>query len=221
MAASQERRKFREWYIEEWEDPSVRDTVRSPALQEAFAKLAGVALTRILLPRWRKQGGAADGNFSEAPSKDEEERVRDRKHPARPLSEIELTERFVCLVYIGFIQNTLGRMRSLVSGIIVLFVALALGSTSYPFDPRPLLNGLVVGLFVAIGFFVILVYAQMYRDNTLSNLTNTDPGRLGTEFWVKLIGFGIGPVFGVLASVFPEVSNFFFSWMQPGIESLK
>jgi hypothetical protein len=61
----------------------------------------------------------------------------------------------------------------------------------------------------------------MHRDVTLSNLTDTKPGELGADFWLKLVGFGIGPVLGLLTSVFPELSGFFLSWLQPGLESIK
>jgi hypothetical protein len=76
-------------------------------------------------------------------------------------------------------------------------------------------------LFIVLGATIVVVYSQMHRDATLSHLTNTKPGELGTEFWLKLLGLGIGPVLGLLTSVFPEFSDFFFSWLQPGLSSVK
>jgi hypothetical protein len=55
----------------------------------------------------------------------------------------------------------------------------------------------------------------------LSHVTNTNPGELGTDFWVKLLGFGFAPVVGLVARIFPSVSDFLFSWLQPSISSLK
>jgi hypothetical protein len=61
----------------------------------------------------------------------------------------------------------------------------------------------------------------MHRDATLSNLMNTPPGQLGSDFWLKLLGFGAGPVLGLIASVFPEFAAFIISYVQPGIASIK
>ena len=61
----------------------------------------------------------------------------------------------------------------------------------------------------------------MHRDATLSLITDTTPGELGTEFWLKLIGFAAGPILGLLAATFPELTGSLFSWLQPGLESLK
>ena len=78
-----------------------------------------------------------------------------------------------------------------------------------------------VALFVILGATIVAVYSQMHRDATLSYLTDTKPGELGTDFWIKVIGFGVGPALGLVASVFPEFTGFIFSWIQPGIASLK
>jgi hypothetical protein len=61
----------------------------------------------------------------------------------------------------------------------------------------------------------------MHRDATLSHVTNTKPGELGPEFWFKLVGFGFAPVIGLLARIFPSITDFLFSWLQPSISSLK
>ena len=121
----------------------------------------------------------------------------------------------------AFIQNILGRMRSLVLGIICLFLAITVAVARYPFDPRPLISSMVVVLFTILALTIVAVYSQMHRDPTLSSLTGTKPGELGADFWIKLVGFGAGPVLGLLASVFPEFTDFIFSWIQPGIASIK
>jgi len=55
----------------------------------------------------------------------------------------------------------------------------------------------------------------------LSHVTNTTPGELGTEFWFKIIGFGFAPLVTLLTRVFPGITDFVFSWLQPGVASLK
>jgi hypothetical protein len=61
----------------------------------------------------------------------------------------------------------------------------------------------------------------MFRDATLSHLTNTKPGELGSEFWLKFVSLGVGPAFGLLATVFPGVSDFLLSWLQPSLSAMK
>lgn len=129
--------------------------------------------------------------------------------------------RLVCLTYRGFAQNLLGRIRTIVLGGVYLFIALCIAVSSYPFDPRTLLSGILLCLFVAFGGVVVFTYADMHRDATLSHITNTKPGELGSEFWFKVIGYGAAPLLGLITQVFPEWSGFLFSWLQPGLSSLK
>jgi len=76
-------------------------------------------------------------------------------------------------------------------------------------------------LFLILGAAIVVVYSQMHRDATLSLVTDTKPGELGMDFWLKLIGFGAGPALGLLATIFPELPGSLFSWLQPGIDSIK
>ncbi len=144
--------------------------------------------------------------------------------PAPPQSEkvyIRNAEEFVCLNYLGFIQNVLGRLRTMAMTILVLFLASAVAMSAYPFDPRQALSGILITLFLIVGTVIVKVYADMHRDATLSHVTNTKPGELGTEFWFKIIGFGFAPLIGLLARLFPGITDFLFSWVQPGVSSLK
>ena len=121
----------------------------------------------------------------------------------------------------GFAQNLLGRIRTIVLGGVYLFIALSIAVSSYPFDPRTLLSGILLLLFAAFGGTVVVTYADMHRDATLSHVTNTEPGKLGSEFWFKVAGYGAAPLLGLITQVFPEWSGFLFSWLQPGLSSLK
>ena len=102
-----------------------------------------------------------------------------------------------------------------------LFVATTLSVACYPFDPRPALSGMFLGVFVVIAAIVSFVYAEMHRDATLSHITNTNPGELGIDFWVKVITFGVWPVLGLLTALFPQITTFVTSWLQPGVQAIK
>jgi len=216
------RLEFAEWYSSHWDDWKARRLTGLKAVQHSLANTAATMLTELLVPTWRNEGES----LAFDPAGKADDGGKD-KTDAKPQSAGTLpphmrnAEELVCLVYLAFIQNIVGRMRSLVMGIICIFLAITVAVSSYPFDPRPLLSGIVVVLFAILGATIIAVYSQMHRDPTLSRLTGTTPGELGSDFWIKLIGFGAGPVLALVATVFPEFTGFIFSWIQPGIASIK
>ena len=217
-----ERVAFAKWYSLHWDDWKARPTSELKSLQLSLAATAGVMLTELLIPTWREEGES----LVQEPAVKGEESSKEKSAPVAPSVagvplHIRNAEELVCFVYMAFIQNILGRIRSLGMGIICVFLSITFAAASYPFDPRPVLSTIVVVLFAVLGVTVIVVYSQMYRDSTLSNLTGTTPGELGSEFWIKLVGFGLGPALGLVASVFPEFTDFIFSWVQPGLASLK
>jgi fumarate reductase subunit D len=130
-------------------------------------------------------------------------------------------EEFVCLTFLGFIQNIVGRLRTLAMTIVALFFATTIALSTYPFDPRQVLSAILIALFAILGIVIVKVYAEMHRDATLSHVTNTKTGELGPEFWFKVLAFGFAPLVGLLTRIFPGISDFIFSWIQPSISSLK
>ena len=100
-------------------------------------------------------------------------------------------------------------------------LGLTLAVSSYPFDPLNVLGGIFLTVFVAVGGLTVLVYSQISRDATLSHITNTTPGELGMDFWLRLVGFGIGPLLALLTTLFPSIADFAVSWLQPGVQALK
>jgi hypothetical protein len=217
-----ERLNFAQWYSLHWDDWKARRMSGIKSLQQSLAATAGLMVTQLLLPTWREESQSL---ALDLPGKTEES-GKDTTDTGAPSAtglppHIRNAEELVCFVYMAFIQNILGRMRSLVMGMICVFISITIAVASYPFDPRPVLSGIVVALFVILSAVIVAVYSQMHRDTTLSYITDTKPGELGSDFWGKLIGFGAGPVLGLVASVFPEFTGFIFSWIQPGIASIK
>ena len=208
--------KFAEWYSENYCKPDATDLHKFQDYQEQVAETTGVVLTELLIPATR---GETRSLIQLNP---DDEREEARKGPSPSKDElIRNAEELVCLTYMGFAQNLLGRIRTIVLGGVYLFIALCISVSSYPFDPRTLLSGILLFLFVVFGGTVIFVYADMHRDATLSHITNTKPGELGSEFWFKVLGYGAAPLLGLITQVFPEWSGFLFSWLQPGLSSLK
>ncbi len=210
---------FAQWYSTNYKISRAGDLTSFCEFQKSVAIASGILLTKLLVPAWRKEKGSL---ITMLPKDAKEEATPNP--PAPPQSEkvyIRNAEEFVCLNYLGFIQNVLGRLRTMAMTILVLFLASAVAMSAYPFDPRQALSGILITLFLIVGTVIVKVYADMHRDATLSHVTNTKPGELGTEFWFKIIGFGFAPLIGLLARLFPGITDFLFSWVQPGISSLK
>jgi hypothetical protein len=212
-------RMFADWYSASFTEPRAGNLTSFEDFQTSVAAATGTIMTRLLVPAWRTE----TSSLIVAPIEDHDPN-EERKQKAPPQSKdehIRDAEEFVCLNYLGFVQNMLGRLRTIAMTIAALFVAAIVGLSTYPFDPRQTLSLVLIILFVAVGGVIVKVYAQMHRDTTLSHVTNTKPGELGAEFWIKILGFGFAPLVGLLSRIIPGIGDFLFSWLQPGISALK
>jgi hypothetical protein len=208
---------FAEWYSQNYRNSRAGDMTTFGTFQRTVATATGTLLAHLLVPAWRLE----NKSLVLAEDRDGE---KDNPCIAPPLAEeehIRNVEEFVCLTYMGFIQNILGRLRTLAMALVALFIAATVALTTYPFDPRQVLSSILIALFIVIGVVMVKVYAEMHRDATLSHVTNTRPGELGPEFWIKIVGFGVAPLIGLLTRIFPGITEFVFSWLQPGLSSLK
>jgi hypothetical protein len=79
----------------------------------------------------------------------------------------------------------------------------------------------MVFVFILIVSLVAFVLGQMSRDTTLSHITNTTPGELGWEFWVRIASFVAIPLLSLLSAQFPQIGSFLFSWAQPALNAVK
>jgi hypothetical protein len=216
------RNEFSKWYVENCDKTKVYGQEKLKTLQESLAEVAGQIVAWMLLPAWRMENEDLLPKVTSPVGEKADEEDENKSATGLQLApHIRHAEKFVCFVYLGFIQNTLGRMRTLVVGVLCLFISSTISLASYPFDPRPVVNGAMVLLFLALGAAIVHVYAQMHRDPILSLVTNTKPGALDGDFWIKLVGFGAGPVIGLIATLFPQLTDFLFSWVAPGISSAK
>ena len=207
---------FAEWYASAYSDPNAGDLTRFKAFQECVAKASGALLAHLLIPAWRKE----TRSLILAPA-EEKETAAPSLPPQAEDGHVRHAEEFVCLTYLGFIQNILGRLRTLTMAVMFLFFATTISISSYPFDPRQVLSAILIVLFTLLAIAVVKVYAEMHRDAILSYVTNTKPGTLDPEFWFKVLAFGFAPVVGLLTRIFPDISDFIFAWIQPSISSLK
>jgi hypothetical protein len=182
--------------------------------------MAAAVCQTILLPQWHKEGKSLIQELSPPSSESTAAERPEVFFPSVPEFQRQAEEFFI-LPYLGFIQNILGRMRTIVIAMLWIFTLATISVVSYPFDPRATLGRIFLVLFLVVGVVVFYVYAGVHRDTTLSHITNTTPGELGWAFWVKLAAVGIGPLLAVLAALFPDMAGFLTSWLQPNVEAIK
>lgn len=192
-------------------------------LQEKLAETCGTVLA-FLQQQWNDETCTATDEENPAHNgKKPSSSTESSKKPANsrrdevPLAT-RLAEEFVCLVYVNFILSVLMRMRTMVMAVVGMFVFLLLSIGSYPFEPKQAMYSVLIVLFMLIVGFIAVVYAQMHRDATLSRITDTTPGELGLDFWMRLAGFSAVPLLSLLVAQYPEVNNFLFSWLEPALQ---
>ena len=130
-------------------------------------------------------------------------------------------EEFVGLLYIYAIQHVLLDIRSHILAFTFSYFFLLMALNGYAVVPHHSIMVLLIGLLLAFVIVVVAVFAQMHRDTILSRTTSTEPGKLDLGFYEKLISVLGVPIIGLLASQFPEISNFLFSWLEPSLQTLK
>jgi hypothetical protein len=181
---------------------------RVEALQKEMARTAGVMIRDVLRPLWEEDGELAvssDKRIQESPL---------------PLYRA-MAEEYAALVYVNFLVSVLLRIRTLVLCAGGMYVLIVLSLNTYPFEPHPALQTLAVILLLVMAGAVGYVYAEMHREVILSQLTSTKPGELGLDFWIKFLSAGALPVFSLLASQFPSINQFLFSWLEPALQAMK
>jgi hypothetical protein len=166
-------------------------------------------LLEKLLPYWRENGGSDTLEDIEANKKD----------PPQLPQQILLAEEFVALRFMAMIRYVSLQLRNLLSFIMVDFILSVFALRSYPFLAGRAIGWTLTLIFAALGTGVVVVFAQMSKDAILSRIANTEPGKLGGDFYFRIISFGALPVLTLLASQFPSIGRFLFSWVQPGIEA--
>jgi hypothetical protein len=130
-------------------------------------------------------------------------------------------EEFVALLYLGYIRMVLLQIRTRIITATGMYILLLWALTSYPFlNHHSIIIGLTC-LLIALATSVIWMYSQMHRDEILSRTTEGTPGKLDTDFFTKILSMVGIPALTLIASQFPEVSNTIFSWLEPGLSSIK
>ena len=179
-------------------------------LQTELQKISELLIANVLMTRWPNgdtTGLAAD----EEPGKAEV--ALSREEFAR------LAEEFVALRFVAFIRYVMLQLRNYLAFLSVAFLLTVISFNSYPFEPHHTLTTFLTVVFFILGAFLAIAFVQMSRDSVLRRLGNE--GKLsGAVIW-RGISFGGLPLITILASQFPTLGGFLFSWVQPALEAVR
>jgi hypothetical protein len=94
--------------------------------------------------------------------------------------------------------------------------------SSYPYPPQSLLRLILLVVLGGTVGSLIFVLVQMNRDEVLSRIDRTEPGRVTWNFGfvMNLLTFGALPLLTLLSSEFPELRKFLFAWAEPILKML-
>ncbi|MDQ2842184.1 MAG: hypothetical protein M3Y72_14315 [Acidobacteriota bacterium] len=137
-----------------------------------------------------------------------------KEEPATICSEL------VAYRFLAFINFGLWHIDNLVTGLSFGFLLLVLALNSYAFRARTIIDWLLVLLFIVLSTGIVIVFAQADRDAILSRITGTEEGKLDRHFYTHLISYGGFPALVLLATHFPTIGRFFFSWVKPALEAI-
>jgi len=122
---------------------------------------------------------------------------------ARLPEKQQAVERFLCLMYIGFIQTVVARLHTLLFSVASMFSLATLGIAIYPFVPFSslLVSGIALVALIAWAFFK--VFSQMDTDPILSRIVNGDDRKLQGSFYFKFAEAMALPLLTLGSSILP------------------
>ncbi len=220
-------RKLREELIKAAKAPSFM----ADASEEQVVN-ASQHLTKILSPVWRARPlpgtivtGRADAvQLAVRPSPEQstaeayEHLVPDAWH-----LWLRLAEDFLAIQVVTYINRLFPHLRNALLNVTIGFVLLLLALISYPFQPQRYLVLLSTVLLVVTGPATMYVLAQMNRDEVLSRIAKSPPGKLTWDraFISQVVIYGALPLLSLIATQFPEVRGAAFSWIETALKTLK
>jgi hypothetical protein len=182
-------------------------------LQEHLESAAQSIRRRLSAREWRR--GDSDSLRAETELRAPKKRVTAEER----LTILE--EEFIALRHLMYLRYVFRQLRNLLGFIVAGFIISVISVNSYPFQGHRALGlGSVVG-FIALSAGIGIVFAEMDRDAIMSRITDTNANELDKTFFFRVVQYGSLPLLTVLASQFPTINNFLFSWVKPALQALR
>jgi hypothetical protein len=193
------------------------------SLQVQLSILCAIVYRCILIDYWKSQDQRwVTREPAKCKENDNTDAVLNRKSDASDNvpQKVMWAEEFVALNYIAFVLRSLIHIRWLVVASLGIYVFLFLAATLYPFEPQASIHAFFIFVFSGMFSVVAVIFAQMHKNDTLSHLTDTRPGELGFDFWIRMVSFAAVPVVTLITTQVPALNRTLFSWVWPLLNGL-
>jgi hypothetical protein len=124
-------------------------------------------------------------------------------------------EEFAAVQVVDYVEAIINQMRVLALFIFASLILVTLHEGAYPYQPQSLLKLILFALLAGTVGALVKVMIEMNRDEILSRIAHTEPGKVtwDTHFVLNLAVFGLVPVISLIGSEFPSVREFLLGWM--------
>jgi hypothetical protein len=130
--------------------------------------------------------------------------------------------KYVALRFASLIRYAMLQIRLLLCFTVYGYAFLVLCIMSYPFQGRRILGALLSISFLVLLVLIGYLFVQMDKDGILSRLENSTEGKVSYGGVLShVIRLGGIPLLAILASQFPEISDFLFSWVRPALSAAR
>jgi hypothetical protein len=214
-------RKWATWLME-MDGPTCR--VEGPLDEKRDHRL--LHLAAVLWWMWRSEPdsgalGKLDDALKDKQKTDTATVFRDR-FDTTPRLWLRAAEEFAAVQVVDYVEWVLQQMRTLALFIFVMLLVTTALISSYPFQPQAEVK--LVFTFLLVGTVAALLYVMvaMNRDEVLSHIADTDPGRLNWS-WSFALNVGVValvPLLTLVSSEVPGLHTALFSWIQPVLNAL-
>jgi hypothetical protein len=185
-----------------------------------------LGLTRVLEAFWEAEPGASEfkqvttalDKVGPGRSGGPSSAGRFRRSFSDPLRTwLAGAEEYAAVQVVDYVEWVVAQLRVLA---LFLFVALVLTTallSSYPYEPQSLVKLVFFVILVASVGALLRVSVEMNRDEVLSRVAKTEPGKLTWDghFLMNAVVFGLVPIATLVSSEFPAVRDFLFAWIYP------
>jgi hypothetical protein len=125
-------------------------------------------------------------------------------------------EDLVALQIVRWFAPALAQLVPIMQFLVLGSLSLLLAVTSYPFDHQGWLTTMMFCQIVFVGGVVAKVLIGVNRDELISRVADTTPGKLtfDADFISSLVTI-VGPLLGALVAISFDVSDLFRAWFGP------
>jgi hypothetical protein len=136
---------------------------------------------------------------------------------------LRLAEDFIAIQVVAYIHRLFPHLRNTLVFFTGALLLMLFAIVTYPFQPQHFLGLVLWTMMLCAVALTVMVFVQMSRNETLSRIARTEPGKVNFDrrFLSQLVLYGVLPLLSLLAAQFPEVRGFAFSWFETILKTLK